>query len=325
MPTVLITDYDFPDLSLERKLLTDADLTLITTQATTEAEVADTIRSADSPIDAILTQWAPIGDQVFEAATDLKVVGRYGIGVDNVDVESATSRDIPVVNVPTYCVDEVATHTIALLLSCVRKVPTYDRSVRAGDWDWEVGHPIERLQGKTLGLAGFGNIPNKIARMLSGFDLDIIVYDPYQSKADLDAHNVEKVNFNDLLARADIVSIHTPLTDETRSMFDADAFSKLQDSAFLINTSRGGVVDTTALADAIAADEIAGAGLDVFPDEPLRDSPLREIDEVVLTPHVAWYSEQSIEELRRTLTQDIIDVLHGAPPRNPVNDDATTS
>jgi D-3-phosphoglycerate dehydrogenase len=313
--TVAVTDYNFPDLSVERRELAGvADV--VHAGATTPEEVVEAAEGAH----ALLVQYAEITDEVLRELDDLAVVGRYGIGVDNVDVESATDRGVTVVNVPSYCEDEVAEHALALLLTCERRVVQFDDAVKDGRWDWKLGKPVFRLRGRTLGLAGFGKIPRRVVEKTGGLGLDYVAYDPYVDADEMAELGVEKVDFENLLARSDAISIHVPLTDETRNLFDADAFAAVDDDAVLVNTSRGKVVDDDALADALAAGKVRAAGLDVLPEEPPEESPLLDRDEVVLTPHVAWYSEDSIDDLRRTLARDVRRILHGEKPENPVND-----
>ncbi|TYL39186.1 C-terminal binding protein [Natronococcus pandeyae] len=315
--TILVTDFDFPDLDIERRVVDERDAELVSAQAETADEVIEAAREADA--DALLAQYAPIDEHVLDEL-DVQAVGRYGIGVDTVDLDAATDNGVVVVNVPDYCEDEVATHTIALLFACVRKTSLYDRAIDDGTWDWTIGAPIHRLPGKTLGFAAFGKIPQRIAKRLSGFEFELVAYDPYQSEDELAEYGVEKVSFDGLLERADIVSTHAPLTEETRELFDAEAFAAMDDDAILLNTARGEVVDTDALATALENDELAAAGLDVLPTEPPEDSPLVGRDDVVLTPHVAWYSEESYVDLHETVTRDVLRVLNGDRPENPVNE-----
>ena len=316
VPTIVVTDYDYPDLSIERELAADAGVDLRAAAAETPAEVAEAGRGAD----ALLVQFAPVTAEVFAELDGLAAVGRYGIGLDNVDVAAATDHGVAVVHHPSYSVDEVSTHAVALLLSCLRNVVGYDDDVKGGGWDWKVGQPLHRLSGRTLGLAGFGQIPRRVAAKASAFGLDVVAYDPYVSAEAVAEGGAEKVPFEELLERSDAVSVHTPLTDETRGLFDADAFASMRESAVLVNTSRGAVVDVDALADALDAGEIRMAALDVLPEEPPGDSPLLDRDDVVLTPHVAWYSEESIAELRRGVTEDVLRVLRGESPERPAND-----
>ncbi|WP_338739996.1 C-terminal binding protein [Haloplanus salilacus] len=313
--TIVVTDYDFPDLSIESSVLEDADVELRGEYARTPEEVIDTARGAD----ALLVQYAEITEAVFEALPDVRAVGRYGIGVDSIDVDAAAAHGVPVVNVPDYCIEEVPTHTLGLLLACVRKIPKYDRAIKGGEWDWTAGKPIHRVTGATLGLVGFGKLPRRLIDLVEGFDLDVLVYDPYVDAEKIEAAGAEKVGLDDLLGRSRYVSIHAPLTDETRHLIDADALDRMREDAILVNTARGPLVDAEALFEAVEAGDIAGAGLDVLPEEPPSDPPL-DHDAIVYTPHVAFYSEASEETMRRTVTEDVLGILRGEPPRNPVND-----
>lgn len=313
--TVLVTDADYPDLAIERELAAEAGVELESADAGSPEEVIEAAREVGA--DALLVQYAPVSRAVFEAL-DLSVVGRYGIGVDGVDCEAADEHAVPVVNVPDYCQDEVAEHALALTLSSVRETARFDRQVRSGEWDWTAGKPINRLQGATVGFVGFGSIPERLAEKAAGFDFEYLAYDPYRSEEELAGAGVEKVGLEELLARSRVVSVHAPLTDETRELLDRGAFETMREDAVVVNTARGGLVDVGALAAAIEDDEIAGAGLDVLPEEPPGESPLFDVEAVVLTPHVAWYSEESIAELRETVTRDVLSVLAGEEPTNPV-------
>ncbi|MFC6904948.1 C-terminal binding protein [Halalkalicoccus tibetensis] len=313
--TVLVTDADFPDLGIEHELAREAGVELESADAESSEEVIEAAREVGA--DALLVQYAPITREVFEAL-DLAAVGRYGIGVDSVDLDAASDHGVPVVNVPDYCQDEVAEHALALTLSSVRETARFDGRVKNGEWDWTAGKPINRLQGATVGFVGFGSIPERLAEKASGFGFEYLAYDPYRSEEELAGAGVEKVGLEGLLARARIVSVHAPLTEETRELLDAGAFETMREDAVLVNTARGGLVDVGALAAAIEDDEIAGAGLDVLPEEPPEESPLFDLEEVVLTPHVAWYSEESIADLRETVTRDVLSVLAGGEPTNPV-------
>ncbi|MFD1634239.1 C-terminal binding protein [Haloplanus ruber] len=312
---IVVTDYDFPDLSIERTALEDADVELRGEYARTPEEVIEAAEDAD----ALLVQYAEITEAVFEAL-DLQAVGRYGIGVDSVDLDAATEHGVPVVNVPDYCIEEVPTHALALLLACIRKVPSYDRAIKGGEWDWTGGKPMHRLTGSTLGLVGFGKLPQRLRELVAGFDLDVLVYDPYVDAAAVEAADAEKVDLDTLLERSKYVSVHAPLTEETHHLIDAAAFERMREDAILINTARGPLVDIDALGEAVEDGEIAGAGLDVLPEEPPDRIPPIEHESVVYTPHVAWYSEESMATMRRTVTEDLRDILQGAMPRNPVND-----
>jgi len=317
MATILVTDHEYPDLSIERAVLEDTDVTLCETQAETEAELIEAIERYGA--DGLLNQYTSVGRAVFEAHPELQVVGRYGIGVDTIDLDAATEYRVQALNVPDYCLDEVPTHAMALLLTVERRTATYTEQVRDGVWDWTQGQPIYRLRGRTLGLAGFGALARNLVPRAEAFGVDVVAYDPYVDEERMRNAGVEKVSFDELLDRSDIISVHVPLTDETHHLFDATAFDSMDDRATIINTSRGAVIDVDALSEAITDGEIRGAGLDVMPDEPPEHHPLFDHDSVVLSPHVAWYSEESIVDLRRRITEDVLRVLQGDHPENPVN------
>lgn len=316
--TILVTDCDFPDLSIEKREVEGEDIEIVEAQAETEAEVREAV--ADAKPDALMNQYAPVTREVLETHPGIQAVGRYGIGVDTIDLEAATEHNIIAINVPDYCLQEVSTHTISLILSLERNIPQYSTQVTSGTWEWTTGKPIHRLKGRTIGFAGFGKIPQHLVKKATIFGLEPIAYDPYIDSDVMTEYGVEKVTFEELLEQADIISAHTPLTDDTREMFNRDAFSEMKEEAILINTSRGEIIDINALHDAIVDGEIRGAGLDVFPDEPPNtDDSIFDLEEIVFTPHVAWYSEESIIELRSTIVNDICQVLNGNSPSNPVN------
>ena len=316
--TILVTDFDFPDLSIERDHLSNADVEIAEFQAETEAEVIEAVK--DVRPDALLNQYAPITREVFEAGPEIQAVGRYGIGVDTIDLEAATDHDVVALNVPDYCLDEVPTHTMALILSVERRTAQFTAEIESRTWDWTNGRPIYRLRGRTLGLAGFGKLPKEVAKKAEPFGLEPIAYDPYIEEAEMAEHGVEKVSLEELLDRSDIISVHTPLTDETQEMFDEEAFAAMGDDAIIVNTSRGPTIDVDALYDALSDGELRGAGLDVMPEEPPEDHPLFDLEETVLTPHVAWYSEESIVDMRSTIAGDVVSVLENETPTNPVNE-----
>jgi len=289
----------------------DADVTVVSPGTT--AELVEAATGADALI-------VDAGTQVTEAVfieTPVRVVARAGIGVDNIDLAAAERFDVPVVNVPDYCVEEVATHSLALLLTTWRGIRGHDDAVRRGEWDRTPDQRVERLSETTIGLVSFGDIARRLATLLSGFGADIVAYDPHVDAGTMAEYGVEKVRFESLLRRCSLVSIHAPATAETRRMFDADAFAALPDSAVVVNTGRGSVVDSAALAAALEAGEIAGAGLDVLDEEPPDRLPT-EHPNVVYTPHVGWYSRQAITECTERVAADVMRVLIGDEPENPV-------
>ena len=247
----------------------------------------------------------------------VRVLVRYGVGVDGIDLAAATDHGVPVVNVPDYGTDEVANHAVALLLALARKINRLDRQTRSGGWDvFRIG-PVTRLAGQTVGIFGCGRIGSAVARKLSGFDVRLLGCDPYVATF---PPGVQPVAFERLLAESDYVTIHCPLTDETRHAFDAESLARMRSSAVLINTARGGVVDTRALVEALQQGDLAGAGLDVLEHEPIDPaSPLLRMEQVIVTPHAAWYSEEGRSDLKRRAAEEAVRVLHGERPRNCVN------
>ncbi|GAA0658723.1 NAD(P)-dependent oxidoreductase [Salarchaeum japonicum] len=265
---------------------------------------------------------APVTADVLADAS-VRLIAQPSIGVDNVDVAAAAARGVTVVHAADYCVDEVATHALSLLLACVRSVPAYDASVRDGEWDWRVGAPIHRLAGATVGLVSFGPIARAFRDRLRGFDADVLAYDPYVDADVMARENAEKVTFEELTARADHVSVHAPLTDETRGLVGRDALARLRDDAVVVNVGRGGVVDEAALVDALESGDIAAAGLDVFETEPLpAESALRDRDDVVLTPHAGWYSAEAMADANESVAADVRRFLDGETPAGRVDPDA---
>lgn len=317
--TVVLSDDKTVDPAHQREILGDAGAEVDILDERTEAAVATVLQGADG---IIVDAATPVTAAALNGSETLQVVGRAGIGVDNVDVAAATENGITVVNVPDYALEEVSTHALALLLACVRAVPQYDRAVKAGEWDWTVGAPIRRMAGKTLGLVGFGQIARRLAAKLRTFGLDVVATDPYVDAATMRDYGVERVSFEAVLDRVDYLSVHAPLYDETRGLLSTAEFERLDDDCIVVNTGRGAVIDETALVDALEGGEIASAGLDVLESEPPSpESPLLGRDDVVLTPHAGWYSEESRRDLSESVARDVTAVLRGEEPANPVDPD----
>lgn len=265
----------------------------------------------------------PIGDKVFSACKKLKVVGRTGIGYDVIDVPAATRHNVIVCNVPSYCEDEVSDHAMALMLSFVRKTVVYTNAVKSGTWDWKIGAPIPRLRGMTLGLMGFGKIPRTLAPKARAFGLNVIACDPYLKPEMAKKEGVELVDFDNLLKRSDFLSVHCPLNNETKGMFNLGAFKKMKKTAVILNTARGAIINTADLAQALNQGLLAGAGLDVMPQEPpARDDALLRCANLVISPHVGWYSEGSIVNLQANIARYVAEVCIGKKPDAIVNPDA---
>jgi D-3-phosphoglycerate dehydrogenase len=270
--------------------------------------------------DALLNTYAgPITADTMAKMPRCKIIARYGIGVDTIDLDAATAAGIIVTNNPTYCIEEVAEHTMALLLDSARKIAFYDRQVRAGVWAVPPGKPLYRLVGRTLGLVGFGNIARQVAVRAAAFGMKVLYADPYVKEGQFSEPG-NKVELNDLLRESDFVSVHPPLMPQTRKMINDDAFSRMKAGAILINCSRGPVVDTDALVRALDARKIAGCALDTTDPEPLPDPhPLRGRDNVIINPHVAWYSETAMVGLQAGAPNEVRRVLSGEWPVNVVN------
>jgi D-3-phosphoglycerate dehydrogenase len=239
--------------------------------------------------------------------------------VDNVDIPTATSKGIVVTKVPDYCIDEVSDHAMALLLSLVRKIPFSNAGVQAGRWEMPSVVPIHRLRGQVLGLVGFGRIPRLVAPKGQAFGLRVVSYDPYMPKEVMAKAGVEQVEFDELLRISDLISIHCPLTPETRHLFNAQVFSRMKPTAYLVNTGRGPLVDEAALAQALDQGQLAGAALDVVEHEPPTGAPILGRKNLILTPHTAFYSEESLLDLQRKAAEEVVRVFTGKAPLNPVN------
>ncbi|WP_276274027.1 C-terminal binding protein [Haloarcula litorea] len=317
--TVVVTDHDFADLSIEREGLADlADVVELTGDV---GETVDDPHETLAEADAVINLRYDLDADAVAALEDCRVISRYGIGVDNIAVDAASERGIPVTNVPDYCLEEVSVHALTMWLALARGLPTYDDSVAAGEWDRGVATPIHRLSTRTVGVVGYGAIGRAVGERAAALGADVIASDPFLSAEDVADDPATLVEFEDLLEQADFVTVHSPLTPETRELFDAEAFARMREDAYFVNVARGPIVDTDALADALDAGEIAGAGLDVFPDEPpAADDPLRDHPKVLTTPHVAWYSEEANEQRRNTVVDIVRTALEGGEPYNVVNE-----
>ena len=313
---VVVTDHVFPSLEIERALLGAIGAEIVVAQATSEAQLLDVVPDAD----ALLVCYAPVTRRVIERLSRCRIIARYGIGVDNVDVDAATARGIVVTNVPDYCIEEVSDHALALLLGCARRVPFLDRRVRGGRWDARDAAPMHRLRGRVLGLVGFGKIPRCLAGKARALGLDLVAFDPYVGAEEMAAAGVRKVTLEDLAARADFVSVHAPLTPGTRGLIGEALLRAMKPTAYVINTARGPLVSQDALLRALREGWIAGAALDVLETEPpAAVDALRALDTLIVTPHVAFYSEESVQELQRKAAENVVSVLLGDAPWYPVN------
>ena len=312
---VVLTDYVWESLDLEREIL--GELANLVPLQVTDPE-AFFPEAADC--DALLnTYGGPITAEVMARMPRCRIIARYGIGVDTIDLDAATEAGIIVTNNPTYCIEEVAEHTLAMLLSAARKITFYDRQVRGGGWAVPPGKPMYRVAGSTVGLIGFGNIARRVAAAAAALEMRVLYSDPFVEPGQFDVPG-EKAELAEVLEQADYVCVHAPLTPQTRGMLGAEAFARMKSSAVLINCSRGPIVDTAALIDALDAGQIAGCALDTTDPEPLpEDHTLRTRDNVIINPHAAWYSEQAMEGLQRGAPNEVRRVLEGRWPVNVVN------
>jgi D-3-phosphoglycerate dehydrogenase len=312
---VVLTDYVWEKLDVEHDILGDlAEIEPL--QVTDPAKFFPAAKDCD----ALLNTYAgPITAEVMAQMPNCKIIARYGIGVDTIDLDAATEAGIIVTNNPNYCIEEVAEHTMAMLLTAARKIAFYDRLVRAGRWEVPPGKPMFRLSGSTVGLVGFGNIARHVAKAAAGFNMRVLFADPFVEAGQFDAPG-EKVELPKLLAQADYVCIHAPLLPQTRGMIGAQQLAQMKSTAVIINCSRGPIIDTQALIEALDKNHIAGCALDTTDPEPLpQDSALRGRDNVIINPHAAWYSEQAMAALQRGAPSEVRRVLEGQWPTNVVN------
>jgi D-3-phosphoglycerate dehydrogenase len=324
-PKVVITDYDFGDVDVERAILEAAGAEIIALQSKSEDDLL--VAAADCA--AMINQYARIGAQTIGAMGKCEVIARYGVGVDIVDVETATNKGILVTNVLDYCTEEVADHAIAIWLTLARKLPDYDRATHKGIWKWQSGQPVNRLRGRTMGVVSFGKIGQAIASRAQAFGVDVIAFDPFLPAEVAAQHNAELVSKADLLARSDYILMQAPMTAETKHFLSDAEFAAMKPGAILVNTGRGPTVDNKALYRALTDGHLASAGLDDPEEEPAKraswtpdDNPIFTLPSVIVTPHAAYYSEESIMAARVTAATQVAKVLTGVVPDYPVNADA---
>jgi D-3-phosphoglycerate dehydrogenase len=303
---VVVTDQVFPDVDVERELLAEIDASLEVADGSLDDALAQG-RDAD----ALLNTYVPLDADAFAQLERCRIVARYGIGIDNIDVAAAGQAGIVVTNVPDYCVEEVATHALAMLLALLRRLPQGDAKVRDGGWGLDGLRPMTRLTEVTVGLVGFGRIARRLAESLQVLGCRLIVHDPFLSPSD---DLPPLVSLEELLSTADAVSLHAPLTDGTRGMINADALALMPEHAVLVNTSRGPLVVLEDVADALRAGRLRAAGLDVLPVEPPPAGTLDDIPNLLVTPHAAFYSEQAVRESQTKATTQVIKVLTDRQP-----------
>lgn len=322
-PIVVITDFDFGDIDIETRILEAIGAKVVGLQSKSEEELF----SMAPDCAAMINQYARIGARTIEKMRRCEVIARYGVGVDIVDVEAASAKGIQVTNVRDYCIEEVADHAVAMWLTLARKIPEYNRSTHKGIWQWQSGKPIYRIRDRTMGVVSFGKIGQAIAIRAKAFGVSIIAYDPYVSAEVAAEHDVELVSKPELLARSDYLLMQAPMTPATYHFLSDAEFKAMKSGAIVVNTGRGPTIDNQALYRALTDGKIYAAGLDDPEEEPAKranwspdENPLFSLPNVLVTPHSAYYSEESIFVARETAASEVARVLTGQKPRFPVND-----
>jgi D-3-phosphoglycerate dehydrogenase len=316
-PKVVVTDYAFPDLSTEQEVLAGTGCELTGRQCKTESDLLDLCRDAD----AVITQFARVNANVIAGMARAKVIVRYGIGVDNVDLEAARARGLPVCNVPDYCIDEVADHTLAFILAATRQVVPHTNHLHSGKWSL-VGplSGLKALAQLTVGVIGFGRIGREVVRRLASFKCTIRVFDPLVPAEEIRKVGAEPASFEEVLKAADLLTLHCPSTPQTRKMMNRDSLAKLKPGAILINVGRGDLVDVPALTAALESGQLSAAALDVFDPEPIpTDHPVLKMPNVLLTPHIASASPAAVHKLRTAAANLALRAVRGQPLPNIVN------
>ena len=314
-PLVVVTDSPFPSLDPAKKALEEANAEVVQAPSSSEEDIIKAAENAD----AILVTYAKLNENILRSLKNCKAIGRFGIGVDNIDLKVAGELGISVNYVPDYCLDEVSDQAMAMIISMARKIPQSNKLVQSGRWEMPAVVPMYRLRGKTVGLIGFGNIPRLMTPKAQAFGFNVIASDPYAPKELFEKYGVESVSMDELYERSDFISVHAPLLPETKGLVNKDAFKKMKDTAIIVNTARGPLINEKDLVEALDKNEIGGAGLDVVETEPLpENSPLIGRDNVILAPHTAFYSVEALEELQTKAASDVARVLNGEEPVYPI-------
>ena len=321
-PKVVITDYDYGDLEIEKAILHGVGAEVIPRQAKCEEDLFE----AAEDCFGMINQYARVGRETIQRMKQCKIIARYGVGVDIVDVDAATVRGILVTNVQDYCTEEVADHSIALWLTLARKLPRYYKAIRSGVWNWQTGAPVFRIRGRVMGIVSFGKIGQAIAERARGFGVELMVYDPYISQSSIEKMGCRPVNKETLIRESDFLMMQAPMTEETHHFLSFDEFKLMKSNAIVINTGRGPTIDNKALYQALTQQEIAAAGLDDPEEEPAKrsswdpkDNPIFSLPNVLVNPHAAYYSEESIRIARETAATQVAKMIRGEVPDYPMN------
>lgn len=314
---VLITDYVWPSVEPEKAVLAAGGAEIIVAPSGDE----DTLVELARDVDGILTCFAKVTERVVRAADKCVVIGRYGVGVDNIDVDTATELGIAVTYVPDYCIPEVSDHVMAMLLAWNRRIVFFDRATKTKGWGAEgLGMRIMRLEGKKLGIVGFGRIGRAVADRARAFGLQVLVADPFVTAEAAQNAGAVKMELLELLAESEFVTLHSPLIPQTQGMIGTNEFAQMRSDAFLINAARGGLIDEDALHTALTSGQIAGAGLDVLVDlDPPIDNRISQLENVIITPHTAFFSQEAVLELEERAAGEVVSVFQGKMPDNLVN------
>ena len=310
---IVITDHGFSNINPERAVLEQSGYELIDAQCKSEADLLAATRDAF----ALIVQWAPITETIIRNLANCRLIVRYGIGVDNLDLAAARERQILVCNVPDYCIDEVSDHTMALAMALHRQLPATDRRVREGVWKIIPPGTVPACKDALFTTLGFGRIARVVLKKAAAFHFKRAAFDPFVSEEEMLALGVQKITFDEALVNSDILSLHLPLNDKTHHLINRETLLKMKSNAVLLNTSRGGLINTLDLAQALTENKIGGTGIDVFEQEPLPDShPILQSPNTILTSHTAWYSQRSIPILQQFAAEEVLRMINGEPLKN---------
>lgn len=313
---VAITDCEYENVEIEKDILSqiNAEVRLYNTKK--EEDIIEIAKDCD----ALIFQYANITEKIIASMENCKIIAKYATGTDGIDIEAASNKGILFTNVVNYSTEEVANHTLSLILDLARKIHLYNKETSMGNWNYKNGFPIKHLRNSIVGVIGFGNISKSVIDKLNSFCNEIWVFSNHASEDEISSFNAKKKSFNEVIENSDYITVHSPLTVKTRNMFDKEIFKRMKNSSYLINVSRGGLVNEADLINALKNNEISGAALDVMESEPPRKSnPLLKMNNVLITPHAAWYSERSQFELQSTVANEVHRVLSGYFPLNAVN------
>lgn len=305
-------DFDYPDSIIEKKIIEQAGGKLKSANLTDPQKIIEFAKGAD----AIIVQYSQITREILKSLPKVKVVSRYGIGIDNIDVNAARELGVYVAHNPVYCIDEVSDHALAMIMTLQRQIAFGTNQVKEGIWDFSKLTPVKASRDTVIGIIGFGNIGKRIAKKLKIIGFQCIAYDPYIEKEVFFKNGVQNVSLNDLMEQSDCVTIHCSLTNETKNMINYDLLKRMKPAAYIVNTSRGPIIDMEALFRALRKNDIRAAALDVLPEEPPETiESLRDIPSLLLTPHLAFYSETSIIELRSSIAEQVVQVMRNEKPK----------